>query len=296
MGKVMPLLALRAFVEAGRMGSIKAAADAMGVTAGAVSQQIRLLEARVGTALLVRTRHGVHLSDAGALVHARLLRAFEQIQQCLDELEPAQRRARLTISTVPSFAASWLVPRLGGFTAVQPQLDVRVEASNALVDLHREPVDVAIRHGLGHYPGLQVTRLMAPVLLPVASPQWLANAGPVQQPADCLRYPLLHDAGRADWRLWLQAEGVPDDPRSRQGSAFDDDLLLVRAAVAGQGIALVSDLHVEQELLEGRLVTVLQRPWPTHFAYYAVCTPAAAARAEVAAFLAWLQVQAAADN
>lgn len=293
MGKVMPLLALRAFVEAGRLGSIKAAADAMGVTPGAVSQQIRVLEDRVGAPLLVRTRFGVHPSEIGGQVHARLLRSFEQIQQCLDELEPAQRRARLTVSTVPSFAASWLVPRLGSFTAAHPQLDVRIEASNRLVDLQRDAVDVAIRHGLGHYPGLQVTRLMAPVLVPVASPAWCAQAGPILAPADCLAHPLLHDVERADWHLWLQAEGVPDDPRSRHGSAFDDDLLLVRAAVAGQGIALLSNLHVEHELQEGRLCKVLDRPWPSRFAYYAVTTAEGAARPEVVAFVDWLREQAA---
>lgn len=115
---------------------------------------------------------------------------------------------------------------------------------------------------------------------------------PIRVPADCLHHPLLHDASRADWRLWLQAEGVDADPRSTHGSAFDDDLLLVRAAVAGQGIALVSDLHAQQQLQERRLVRVLERPWPSQFAHYAVTTPAAAARSEVAAFLAWLQAQA----
>lgn len=292
MGAVLPLLALRAFTEAARLGSLKAAAAHMGVTPGAVSQQVRLLEERMGVVLFVRGRHGVHLSEAGARVYPGLLKGFDQIEASLALLEQLAPGKALTISTVPSFAASWLVPRLGRFNALHPQIEVRVEASAKLVDFHRERIDVALRHGLGQYPGLESVRLMAPVLLPVASPQLLAQGSAVKRPADCLKYPLLHDADRADWMLWLQAHGVAEDPRAVRGASFEDDLLLLRAAAAGQGIALVQDTHAAEDLASGKLQLALDKPWPARFAYYLVCRQDALQRPEVQAFADWVRAEA----
>jgi len=292
MGAVMPLLALRAFAEAGRLGSFKAAAARMGVTPGAVSQQIRLLEDRVGVPLFVRERHGVHLTEAGAQAHPGLVQAFELIEKSLTRLESSAARRTLTISTVPAFAASWLVPRLGRFAEQHPGIEVRVEATSKLVDFQRDRIDVALRHGLGDYPGLAVMPLMAPVMLPVASPALLRNGPALRQPSDCLRYPLLQDSDRADWTLWLQAHGVPPDDAARRGSSFDDDLLLLRAAAAGQGIALVPQDHARDDVASGRLQVVLHLPWPMRFAYYAVSLPDAARRPDVRRFIDWLAEEA----
>lgn len=293
MNPVLPLLALRAFVETGRHCSIKRAAEAMGVTSGAVSQQIRQLEGRLGVTLFTRTRYGVRLTEAAAKVHPGLLMAFDQIAKSLEALEAINARPTLTISTVPSFAASWLVPRLGRFTARRPDIEVRVEATSNLVDLGRDRVDVAIRHGLGDYPGLVSEHLMAPVLLPVASPALLAAGPPITRPADCLGWPLLQDSDRADWQLWFRAVGVADDPRAERGPAFEDDYLLVRAAIAGQGLALVRDIYAAEEIESGRLALALDRPWPTAFAYYAVTLPDAVKRQTVQDFIEWLQEEAA---
>lgn len=289
MGAVLPLLALRAFVETGRHGSLKAAADVMGVTPGAISQQLKLLQARTGVSLFTRSRHGVSLTPAGAQVHPALSRAFDQIQDSMAALEAIHTRQTLTISTVPSFAASWLVPRLGRFTERHPAIEVRVEASSALANLRRDRIDIAIRHGLGEYPGLVSRTLAAPVLLPVACPALLAEGPPIHSAVDCLQYPLLQDSDRSDWSLWFRALGLPSDPRIERGPAFDDDVLLIRAAEAGQGIALVRDLYVESEVASGRLAVVLDQPWPTRFAYYAVTLPGTEENPAIAAFLRWLQ-------
>ncbi|MDN2710482.1 transcriptional regulator GcvA [Janthinobacterium sp. SUN118] len=288
MNHPLPLQALRAFVEVGQRGSIKAAAEALHVTSGAVSQQIRLLEERVGMALFTRERQGLRLTEAGGKVHPALLAAFAQIASASQALEDIAGRQTLTVSTVATFAAAWLVPRLGRFNQRHPQIEVRVEATSALVDLRRDRVDVALRHGLGDYPGLLVTRLMAPVLVPVASPALMAGQPPIATPADCLRYPLLHDTDRADWPLWLAAHGAPDEERAARGSAFEDDFLLIRAAEAGQGLALVPQLYAQEEIAAGRLVQVLDLPWPARFAYYLVARPDAAARPAVQAFMAWI--------
>ena len=292
----LPLQALRAFVEVGQRGSIKAAAEALHVTSGAVSQQIRLLEERVGMPLFTRERQGLRLTEAGAMVHPALLAAFAQIASASQALEDLGGRQTLTVSTVATFAAAWLVPRLGRFNQRHPHIEVRVEATSALVDLRRDRVDVALRHGLGDYPGLQVTRLMAPVLVPVASPALMADQPSIATPADCLRYPLLHDTDRADWPLWLAAHGAPDGSadaaRARRGSAFEDDFLLIRAAEAGQGLALVPQLYAQEEIAAGRLVQVLDLPWPARFAYYLVARPDAATRPAVQAFMAWISEEA----
>lgn len=290
MNPVFPLLALRAFAEVGRHGSMKRAAEALGVTSGAVSQQIRQLEERVGVPLFVRSRHRMVPTEAGARVHPALLMAFDQIEQALRTLEAERARKAITISTVPAFAASWLVPRLGSFTSRYPDIEVRIEASPGLVDLRRDGVDVAIRHGLGHYPGLLSERLIAPVLVPVASPALLAAGAPIREPADCLAYPLLQDADRADWALWLAAHGEPDDPRAARGTALEDDYLLIRAAQAGQGLALVPQEYAREEIAAGRLAQALDKPWPARFAYYLVMRADVARRPEVEAFADWIRV------
>lgn len=293
MTATLPLQALRTFVEVSQRGSITAAAQALHVTPGAISQQIRLLEERLGIALLVRERHGMRMTEAGADVYPMLSAAFAQIDKAVDMLEAMKARQSLTVSTVATFAASWLVPRLGRFKQRHPHIEIRVEATPALVDLRRDHVDVALRHGLGDYPGLDVVPLMAPVLVPVAAPG-LAASVTLAEPADCLDYPLLHDADRADWPLWLSAHGVAQDPRAQRGNAFDDDFLLIRAAESGQGLALVPAAHAQEEIAAGRLVQVLDKPWPSRFAYYAVSRPGAAQRPEVRAFIDWIQEEAAA--
>jgi len=292
MASVLPLMALRAFVEVGQRGSIKAAAEALHVTSGAVSQQIRQLEERVGITLFLRERQGLRLTPAGAEVYPTLLSAFHQIEQSMQRLDAARTRQTLTVSTLASFAASWLIPRLGRFSERYPQIEVRVEASPQRVDMRQPGVDIAIRHGLGAWPGVDAVHLMAPVLVPVACPGLMATDAPLTTPADCLAWPLLHDSERADWSLWLAAHGVSGDARSERGTAFDDDFLLIRAAEAGQGLALVPQEYAREEIAAGRLVQVLDKPWPARFAYYLVTRPADAGRHEIRVFSDWIRQEA----
>ena len=292
MGMVLPLIGLRAFAEVGRRGSVRAAADAMGVTPGAVSQQVRILEQRVGVPLFERSHRGLRLSPAGARVHPVLAHAFDQIEDALRSLETCAEPLTLTVSTVPSLAAAWLVPRLGRFTARHPDLEVRIEATMALVDLKHRRVDLALRHGLGDYPGLASVKILTPVLVPVASPALLSAGPPLRTPADCLAYPLLHEPGRADWRMWLEAHGVPSDPRAARGPSLEGDILLIRAAEAGQGLAVAPDVYAREEIARGSLAVALDCAWPENFAYYAVARPEVMCRPEVRAFVDWLAAEA----
>ncbi|MGY4395434.1 LysR family glycine cleavage system transcriptional activator [Sphingomonas sp. UYAg733] len=277
---------LHTFVEVARAGRMKAAALSLGVTPGAVSQRIGLLEERVGRRLFVRNHAGVELNPAGAAMFAELNAPFELIES-VDRRLSARSSPRVVVSVMASFAASWLVPRLGEFAARDPEIEIAVETDPRLVDLRREPVDLAIRHGLGNYPGLEVAWLLSPELIVVASPALLRAGMPIRSPADCLSYPLLHDIDRHDWRLWFEAHDV-SPALNAKGPAFSDDHLMVRAAVAGQGLALVRNVYAEDDLRSGRLVRALTLGWPTRLAYYAVTTREALQRPAVRRLRDWL--------
>lgn len=295
----LPLLGLRAFAEVGRAGSMKAAAHTLGVTPGAVSQQVKALEARLGVLLFERRNREVRLTAVGERLLSDLADAFSRIETALETIaqDRPDRRTALVVSTTASFAATWLVPRLGHFIARHPRIDVQVLSSQELLPLGNGPgsVDIAIRHGLGKWPGLKAERLLQPRLVPVGSPELLAAGRAICEPMDCLRYKLLHDSLGADWRLWLQAMGADyRDKRLARGTRFSDAALLIRAAIAGQGLALLRDTYVADEIAAGRLEVALDAPWPAKFAYYIVTRPGAQhSSPHSASFTAWLKQEAA---
>lgn len=290
---------LETFVLVARLGSMKAAAERLAVTAGAISQRMQALQQRVGHRLYERRGNGIALTAEGDKLFRALDEPMGKIEAIWRATDPRQQsgeaRKRLVISTMPSFANHVLVPRLGAFGALYPEIDVTIETELRVVDLKSEPVDIAIRHGLGDYPGLKSTWLVAPTLIVVASRDLLARHPVVKQPADCLKLPLLHDRARQDWRLWLAAHGVTA-PAQLPGPAFSDDSLLSSAAVAGQGLALVRDFYAAEELRRGRLQQVLDIAWPARFAYYAVATPEALRRPHVQRFHDWLVAELAAEG
>lgn len=284
-----PLPALRAFVEVGRRGGVKDAAAALGVTPGAVSQQVRALELRLGVALLERLHRGVRLSAEGERLFAALDPGFRQIDDALRPYGGRPGRTNLlTVTTTPSFAATWLAQRLGAFAAVHPDIEVRLLAGVGLADLHGGEADLAIRHGGGDYPGLVSLRLFDPHLIVVASPRRLVEGPPVRRPADCLAHPLLQDRNRRDWSQWAEASGDGASPRWRDGSILADDALLIRAAIAGQGLAVVRDIYAADELAAGRLIRVLTNTAPTADAYFLVARPDRMAQRRAKAFRDWL--------
>ncbi|WP_370677712.1 LysR substrate-binding domain-containing protein [Pleomorphomonas sp. PLEO] len=282
----IPLFLLETFVAVARSGRMRDAAQSLSLTPGAISQRVRELEDMTGQRLFVRTAKGVSLTEAGQALFTALDEPFRRIDEARRGLsQPSAHRVR--VSAMASFAVSWLVPRLPRFSALHPHIDIELETDSRVIDLKREPVDVAIRHGLGDYPGLVSVPLIAPELIVVASPRLLNDRATIKTPADCLAFPLLHDLERADWRLWFAAHGVTI-PAQLPGSAFSEDHLMVRAAVAGQGLALVRDTYADDDLRAGRLIRALSIQWPTAFAYYAVSRPEALQRPAVAHFRDWL--------
>jgi len=277
---------LQTFVAVARAGKMKQAAHELALTPGAVSQRIRQLEEAAGYRLFTRNPNGVELSAAGERMFAALAEPLRAIEAVDHELG-GQSSRRVTVSTMPSFAATWLVPRLATFAGRHPDIEIAVEAGVRPVDLKREPIDLAVRHGLGKYPGLEATWLIAPELIVVASPDLLKYRAPLKRPADCLAFPLVHDFNRQDWPLWFEAHGVAA-PHGKKGSAFSENHLIVRAAVAGQGLALVRDIYADHDLRSKKLVKALTVNWPVQFAYYAVTTSEALKKPAVRRFRDWL--------
>lgn len=287
MHRLPPLKALRAFEAAARHLSIKDAAEELHVTPSAVSQLIRSLEERLGTRLFRRLNRALVLTEAGQAYLPPVHHAFRRIAKATQDVIALSGTSTLTVSAMPNFAVSWLIPRLARFRARHPEIDLQIQSTAKLTDFARDGVDVAIRHGLGRYPGLCSDRIMAVELVPVASPALLAVHERPSQPADIVNLPLLHEAARADWRLWLDAQGVEyiDVPG---GPSFDDETLRIHAALTGLGVALVRSALVRNELADGRLVSLSTTAWPSEFAYYCVCPQETADRPNIVAFRDWL--------
>lgn len=282
----IPLSLLETFVVVARAGRMRDAALTLMLTPGAVSQRVRELEELTGCRLFVRISTGVTLSTAGQSLFERLNEPFRQIEDARRGLSrPPTTRVR--VSTMASFASNWLVPRLPRFAKLYPWIDVELETDSRLVDLRREPIDMAIRHGVGDYPGLVSLPLISPELIVVASPSLIKERPAIESPVDCLGFPLLHDMDRADWRLWFEAHGVQVKGQLH-GPSFSEDHLLVKAAVTGQGLALVRDVYVDDDLRNGRLVRATSIQWPANFAYYVVSTNEALQRPTVRHFRDWL--------
>lgn len=277
---------LYTFYLVARFGAMHLAADHLAVTPGAISQRIRTIEQEYGTRLFTRTRNGVELTRAGKKLWSDTSDAFDRIEVAHTALTNPKGRT-LRISTPPAFAHSSLVSRLGVFMEAHPHIRISIETETRLVDLASEPIDIAIRHGLGDYAGLTSIWLGAPEQFVVASPELLRTGPPIQTPADCLNYRLLEHAGTPDWSLWFAGLGLPMDG-AKYAAYYKEDSLLVRAAVQGQGLALVTDAYVRDELTRGVLINPLNTTWPTKFAYYAVARPETLQQPAVRAFVDWL--------
>jgi LysR family glycine cleavage system transcriptional activator len=291
MNELPSLNGLRAFEAAARCGSVKQAAAELFVTPGAVSQQIKGLEEALGTPLFRRAGTGLRLTEAGAALYPVLHESFGQIAAALQRVRAREQAGPLTVSVMPSFAAKWLVPRLGRFRARHPQIDVRIGADARVVDLAHEDVELAIRYGQGNNPGLHSEKLLGEILFPVCSPRLLEGPQPLRTPADLRHTTLLHDDTTDEWQAWLTAHGVQGVDASR-GPVFNDASMTLQAAIDEQGVALGRDVLVAEDLARGRLVRPFEGALPFRSATYLVCLPAVAEWPKVAAFMAWIREEA----
>jgi len=286
-----PLTALRAFEAAARLLSFTRAADELAVTQAAVSHQIKGLEEWLGVLLFQRMPRRLVLTEAGRELLSSVRDAFDRIEAAVSRTRRNDGSGPLTVTVVPSFAAKWLVPRLGRFQAAHPDIEVRIAADARLTQFD-DGVDLAIRAGRGHWPGLVCERLLDEELFPVCSPRLLAGPMPLSEPADLRHHTLLHDDFEHDWRMWLQAAGATGIDW-RRGPRFSDSSMVVQAAVEGQGVALARSALAHEDLKAGRLVRPFRIDIASDLAYYIVCPAAHVGRHKVRAFRDWLMREAA---
>ena len=291
--RLPPLNALRAFEAAGRLESLTDAAAELNVTPAAVGHQVKALENYLDQALFERRYRAIALTEKGRLLLSGLTDGFDRLAETVDAFTALDENRALMITCCNSFASRWLVPRLDEFHARHPDIDVRLDATQRLVDLRRDEFDLGIRFGPGHWEGLGADFLLDEEFIPVASPDLLARK-PVEVPADLARHTLLHrddSPGPAplDWAMWLQAAGVEGvDPE--RGLRYSMESMAIQAALDGHGIALVSNVLVEADLEAGRLLRLFDLGLRTGLdvAYYLAYAPSRLRHPRVEAFRDWL--------
>lgn len=274
-----PLNALRAFEVAGRRMNFRAAADELGVTQGAVAQQVRLLEDHIGLALFQRLPRGVALTPRGAAYLAEVTRAFDTLSDATAQLQA--RSEAVTISVTPTFATKLLIPQLSALNAALPGVELRTVATEAVSDFDRDQVDIAVRLTRPPFPAsLEALLLFQQELVPVASPHLMGNLSLPLPPKQLRELPLLHDAHN-HWPMFFGSIG------KLPGAVFNQTTLALDAALAGQGVAIACRAFVQADLDAGRLVEVSNTDLTIGPDYYLVRKRASSPRKAVDAVWEW---------
>ena len=266
MRRLPPFFALRALEAAARHRSYSRAAAELSVTHGAVSQQIRKLEAELGARLFERVGNAMAPTPEAARLAAEVARGLGVLQNAVGAFAAAAERDPLVISVEPQFATRWLPARLARLLAAPAGANLELRAEEHRADFVTDGVDVAIRYGGGRWPELETAHLFTETLLPVCSPE-VAARHPIASAQDLLSAPLLHHRHRP-WSLWFDAFGLAAPPV--KGQTFDDSVMLAEAAAAGLGVALGRSALIEGDLASGRLVRLLQADVPSDFGYFVV--------------------------
>jgi LysR family glycine cleavage system transcriptional activator len=276
---------LRVFDTVYRSGGISRGAEALHVTPGAVSQQIKQLEAMLGVLLVQKAGREIELTEAGLNLAKRLSDLFDRIEAVLDEVTEAGNPRKLRLKVLPTFAIKWLVPRLAGFYAAHSDIDIEIATVSRAQELQLDNADFVVRHGTGEWPGLHVELLFDEVFVPVCSPDLAKTIG---APEDLLEAQLLHSMMRPEgWPTWLGAAGLGAAQPTRNVT-LANAALCVQAAVNGLGVAMAQAAYVRDDLASGKLVYPLKQEVRTEFGYYLLCDPAKANTQPLKLFREWL--------
>lgn len=291
--RLPPLAPLRAFEVAARHLSFTRAAEELNLTQGAVSQQIKQLEAHLGFPLFLRQPRKLVLTEEGSQLSHAVREALTGIGSAVDRLRAHQDQGPLTVSLIASFAAQWLMPRLPKFHALHPEIDLRLHTDDRLANFRSDGVDLAIRIGWGRYPGLDTRLLLRERVFPVCSPKLMEGPRAIHSIHDLAHAILLHDIDwREDetangWGYFLKTFGVKRADVT-SGPGFNQSALMVQAAIHGQGVALARSSLAELELESGRLVRPIAEWLDSPMAVYTVCLPERAEQPKIKAFRDWL--------
>lgn len=293
MSRLPAMQALRAFDAAARLSSLSRAAESLHLTHGAISHQIKALEAELGVALVERAGRGIRLTEEGERFAARVREALDRLAEAVRDVTDKSNPRRIRVSVVPSFAARWLLPRIGRFIAAHPDIDLDVRATLVLVDFQRDDVDFAVRHGRGDWPGVVAEPMFEETYFPVCSPR-LAGGRLPARPADLAHHVLLRGEGEP-WTPWFRAAGL-DWPEPTRGAMFNDSSHMVQAAAEGQGIALARESLLGNDLRTGALVRLFDISIPAPRRFFFVYPPRMAQAPKLALFRTWLFAELAADR
>ena len=278
---------LRAVEAVGRLGTLKSAAEELGVSVGAISQHLRKVEEQLGRKLFHRHQKGLVLTDAGARALPHLSTGMLELSKSIDRVMGCAGDP-LVVTAAPVFASKWLVTRLSRFSEAHPSLRVRLEATPELVDPHSTDVDICIRVGKGPWPGLDAIKLMDQFVFPVCSAE---TAKHIAGPEDIAKVPIIVDRySMIRWTDWLAPAGL-DHLALSVGPTFSDASLCLDAAISGQGLFLAWEALAFDALDCGRLVEPFQGRHPTGLAYWFLVRPGDMRRQPLADFEAWLRAE-----
>ena len=291
MTELPPLNGLRAFDAAGRRLSFRSAADELGVTQGAIAQQVRQLEAHLDVVLFERVPKGLAFTSVGRSYHNRISGVFADLRAATAELKPEPNK--VLISVTPTFAAKWLIPNLPDFSAAHPNIDLRIMATEKVSSFHSDGIDLAVRQGSPPFgASLDATLLFKQSLIAVAAPKFADKGDTPPGPETLAKQPKIHDT-HDQWPSYLAHFGVRD--QSPRHLRLSQTSLAVDAAIAGQGVALVSRFLVAHDLEAGRLIEV-GAAWDADRNNFYVLMPRTARNNEaVVKVMTWLTSRSAQD-
>ncbi|MFT5521162.1 MAG: LysR family glycine cleavage system transcriptional activator [Enterobacterales bacterium] len=289
--RLPPLNSLRTFESAARHLSFTKASEELFVTQAAVSHQIKHLEEFLGLALFHRKNRKLTLTEEGIEYWPQIRDIFEQLKNATENIQSAGATGSLNVSVIPAFAIEWLIPRLDQFKALYPEIDVRITANNQgnEVDFFGEDIDVAIYFSKGRYrKGIYKQRLLDEYLIPLCSPRLLNSDKPLVEPEDLKNHTLLHQTSTEDWSRWLSKAGV-SGINLTHGTVFSHTVMLLQAAIHGQGVAIGYSVLAQQEINSGRLITPFDITLSSINSYDFACPDGNQQKPKIAAFREWLQ-------
>ncbi len=278
---------LRALEAVGRLGSLRAAAGELGVSTGAVSQQVIKCEAQLGKAVFDRTSRGVVPTAFGRELLGQLTSGFRILDGAVG-LSHRHSDSILTISVAPVLASKWLVPRLADYQRKHPDIQVRLDASVTIVDPDASDIDIALRVGKGDWPGVAADFLLPQEVFPVCAPDMAAR---IHEPRDLLALPIVLDANSSiGWDVWLKPFGLGEKDL-KEGNTFTDAALALDAAIAGQGVMLAWQTLAHYALSVGQLVAPFPERAATGFGYWLVTSATRREPAKVRDFRDWIKAE-----
>jgi LysR family glycine cleavage system transcriptional activator len=283
--RLPPLRSFRVLEAAARHQNYTRAADELHLTHSAVSHQIHALEASLGVRLFERVGRQMRATETGRQLAQDVRTTLDALAVAVERVRGSDSANAITVSVLPSFAAAWLVARLGSFLERNPQIELRLESTTALADFRNDGVDVAIRYGNGNYEGLESVKLFDDEVFPTLSPK-LRRSERIRNPADLARIPLLRIRNQP-WTPWFAAAGV-NLPEPRRGPVFNDSELALQAAIQGQGAVLARGSLATPKLRAGVLVAPFRQRIASPQTCYLVYPAENGRKPSVQRFREWL--------